>query len=63
MVRTLTAVALLALLLLAISCAKGTTAKGTLYTANMLGELEAYVPAKLEKVYDAKAMEAEVRLT
>jgi len=55
----LTAVAPLALLLLVIGCAKGTTAKGTHYTANIMGELEAYVPAKLEKVYAAagKAVE------
>jgi hypothetical protein len=59
MVRSITAVASLALLLLAIGCTKGTTAKGTLYSANVMGRLEAYVPAKLDKVYAAagKAVE------
>jgi hypothetical protein len=59
MARLVTAVALLALLLFMIGCAKGTTAEGTLYTANIMGELQAYLPVKLDKVYAAagKAVE------
>ena len=59
MIRSIIAVATLGLLLLAIGCAKGTTAKGTLYSANVLGELEAHVPAKLDKVYAAAGKAAE----
>lgn len=59
MIRSITAAATLALLLLAIGCAKGTTAKGTFYSVNFLGELKAHVPAKLDKVYAAAGKAAE----
>ncbi len=39
--------------LLAVGCSEGTTSQGTLYTVNISQELEAFVPASLEKVHAA----------